>query len=306
MLPPNITYLCAYSAHLAGSRAKRSSPTGCHTNTCCPTGFYCVGQSTCCQLGAVACGEGSSNCYYHTFRHGRALIPKPSLPFWLCADLHLACCPQGLICCGKACCTAGFACVGDGDCQSTTPTTTSTTRSRTSKGTPTTTTENSSAPNGQANSSNNAGVIGGAIGGTIGGLILLGGGISVIYFYLQRRRGNTGNTPATQQISEPPGSQSLTPGIDHNRPPVSPYQQSAYGAAAPPSSASGPAPWSGSQPYGASGAPESSNSAGSPSNTGGGTYGGSTAETMQAYGPNSSPAPQVGTWVEPSGRSGGN
>ena len=253
MLPPNITYLCAYSAHLAGSRAKRSSPTGCHRDTCCPTGFFCVGQSTCCQLGQVPCGEGSSNCYYHAFRHGRALIPKPSLPSWLCADLHLACCPQGLICCGKACCTAGFACVGDGDCQSTTPTTTSTTR--TPKGTSTNT---SSAPTGPANSSNNASVIGPAIGGTIGGIILLLGGISVIYFW--RHKEDKPDTTPTQPMS--------TPATDYNQPQVSPYQHSVFAAAAPPSSAT----------YGTSGAPDPNNSAGSPNNTGRSTYGGTTAE----------------------------
>ena len=230
-------------------------------------------------------------------------------PIWLSADLHLACCPQGTTCCGKACCTPGFACVGDGDCQSTTPTTTSTTRSRTTtRGTSTTTTETSSAPTNQANPPNNAAVIGGAIGGTIGGLILILGGIAGIYLYIHRPRDNKGNpaTPTTQQIS---GSQPLTPGTDYNQPQVSPYQQSTFYAAVPPSSASGPVPWSGSQIYVASSTPDPNNSAGSPSNTGRGTYGGTTAETMQPYGgyeSHPSPGPQVQTWVEPSQRSGGN
>ena len=299
MLPPGIPYLCAYSAHRTGSRAKRSSPTGCHTTKCCATGTFCVGQSTCCQLGASACGEGLSNYYHHAFRHGRTLILKPSLPFWLCADLHLGCCPQGTTCCGKACCTPGFACVGDGDCQSTTPSTTSTTRSRTTKDT-----ETSSTPTNPANSSPSAGVIGGAIAGAIGGLILILGGIGGIYLHIHKNRthDNTGNPDtATQQMSRPPGSQPLTPRTDSNQPLVSPNQQNAL--AVPPSSAYGPV---GSQTYGASGAPDLNNSAGSPSSTGGSTYGGTTAETMQPHGGHEPHSSQVQTWVEPSQRSGGN
>ena len=44
-----------------GYKPKRSPLTGCHTSTCCPTGTFCVGQLSCCQLGTVACNEGSSS-----------------------------------------------------------------------------------------------------------------------------------------------------------------------------------------------------------------------------------------------------
>jgi hypothetical protein len=46
-------------------KVKRSFPTGCHRLICCPTGTFCVGESSCCQLGAVACGEGSSTAARH-------------------------------------------------------------------------------------------------------------------------------------------------------------------------------------------------------------------------------------------------
>ena len=58
-----------------------------------------------------------------------------------------------------------------------------------------------------------------------------------------------------QQTYGAPGSPYLQPlapsnGTDYNQPPVSQYPQNPYDAAAPPSSAYGPVPWSGGQTYG--------------------------------------------------------
>lgn len=111
---------------------------------------------------------------------------------------------------------------------------------------------------------------------------------------------------AAQQAYGPPGSPYLTPmtpsnGTDYSQPPVSQYSPGVYGAAAPPSSGSGPVPWAGSPPS---------------TNTGGSVYGGISAEAQQghtAYGgfdpsgayaqSRTSPGPQVQTWIE---RPGGN
>ena len=46
---------------LSSNKVMRSSPTGCHTAICCPTGTFCVGEKSCCDLRRVACGEGSSS-----------------------------------------------------------------------------------------------------------------------------------------------------------------------------------------------------------------------------------------------------
>ena len=125
-----------------------------------------------------------------------------------------------------------------------------------------------------------------------------------------------------------PGSpiQPSTPsnGTDYSQLPVSHYPQGAYGAAAPPSSASGSVPWAGGQAYGQPGGFVAPEAPGSPSHPGyytgtpapsGSTYGGMAAEPMQAgqgaqtgfdsslaYARTpSSPGPQVQTWVERSG-----
>ena len=108
---------------------------------------------------------------------------------------------------------------------------------------------------------------------------------------------------AAQQAYGAPASPFLTPsnGTDYNQPPVSQYSPGVYGAAAPPSSGSGPVPWAGSPPS---------------TNTGGSVYGGISAEAQPghtSYGgfdpsgayaqSRGSPGPQVQTWVE---RPGGN
>jgi len=90
---------------------------------------------------------------------------------------------------------------------------------------------------------------------------------------------------AAQQAYGAPGTPYLQPstpwnGTDDTQPPLSQYPQSAYGAAAPPSNASGSAPWAGGQTYGQPGGFGAPGSL-APNNLGRSAYSGVATEVMQ-------------------------
>ena len=178
MLPPGIPHLCAYSAHTKLSahlqQAAIRLPAVPLVNFALETALAAILE----RLRVAKVRLILPITPFTTEKHGyqSPCVFRP--PLWLCADLHLGCCPQGTTCCGgNACCTPGYACdASDGKCR---PIASSTTLSiKATPITPTaTTTSSASRP-----TSSSAAAIRGAVGGIIGGLLLTGVSVAAWYF----------------------------------------------------------------------------------------------------------------------------
>ena len=174
MLPPRIPHLCAYSAHTKLSAHLQQAAIRLTAVLLVNFASETALAATLEQVGVAKVRLILPITPFTTEEYGyqSPCVFRP--PLWLCADLHLGCCPQGSTCCGgSACCTPGYDCdAPNSKCRpKASPTTLSI------KATPIATTSSSSRP-----ASASAAAIRGAVGGTIGGLLLTGASVAAWYF----------------------------------------------------------------------------------------------------------------------------